>query len=85
MQCLLFLLITLSHPLSLHLSLTIIQKMPPVRVLSLEHVAAVLKDIDIEDILTSQAQAFHAYRYLLFFLCPHPSHTITHNQTITHH
>ncbi|KAK3829448.1 MAG: NAD(P)-binding protein [Linnemannia elongata] len=35
--------------------------MPPVRVLSLEHVAAVLKDIDIEDILTSQAQAFHAY------------------------
>ncbi|KAF9122922.1 hypothetical protein BGW39_009399 [Mortierella sp. 14UC] len=35
--------------------------MPPVRVLSLEHVAAVLKDIDIEDILASQAQAFHAY------------------------
>ncbi|KAG0284442.1 hypothetical protein BGZ96_011192 [Linnemannia gamsii] len=35
--------------------------MPPVRVLSLEHVAAVLKDIDIDDILTSQAQAFHAY------------------------
>ncbi|KAF8935675.1 hypothetical protein BGZ47_009805 [Haplosporangium gracile] len=35
--------------------------MPPVRVLSLEHVAAVLKDINIEDILASQAQAFHAY------------------------
>ncbi|KAG0377612.1 hypothetical protein BGX24_005774 [Mortierella sp. AD032] len=35
--------------------------MPPVRVLSLEHVAAVLKDIDVEDILNSQAKAFHAY------------------------
>ncbi|KAF9903203.1 hypothetical protein EC991_004069 [Linnemannia zychae] len=35
--------------------------MPPVRVLSLDHVAAVLKDIDVEAILTSQAKAFHAY------------------------
>ncbi|KAF9926365.1 hypothetical protein FBU30_004029 [Linnemannia zychae] len=35
--------------------------MPPVRVLSLEHVATVLKDVNVEDILTSQAKAFHAY------------------------
>lgn len=36
--------------------------MPPVRILSFEQVAAVLDRIDKEAILTSQAQAFHAYR-----------------------
>ncbi|KAF9292743.1 hypothetical protein BGZ74_000184 [Mortierella antarctica] len=35
--------------------------MPPVRILSFEQVAAVLDRIDKETILTSQAQAFHAY------------------------
>ncbi|KAF9082573.1 hypothetical protein BGX23_012321 [Mortierella sp. AD031] len=40
--------------------------MPTVRVLSLDHVAAVLKDINIEDILTSQAKAFHAYRQVIY-------------------
>ncbi|KAF9175963.1 hypothetical protein BGX21_005307 [Mortierella sp. AD011] len=35
--------------------------MPPVRVVSLEHVAAILKAIDLEDVLVSQAKAFHAY------------------------
>ncbi|KAG0203622.1 hypothetical protein BGX28_004145 [Mortierella sp. GBA30] len=35
--------------------------MPPVRVLSLAQVAAVLQSLDTEAILTSQASAFHAY------------------------
>lgn len=38
-------------------------KMPPVRILSFEQVATVLDRIDKEAILTSQAQAFHAYRW----------------------
>lgn len=36
--------------------------MPLVRIVSLEQVATVLDSIDMEAILTSQAQAFHAYR-----------------------
>ncbi|KAF9204937.1 hypothetical protein BGZ49_004676 [Haplosporangium sp. Z 27] len=35
--------------------------MPPVRVVSLEQVTSILKDINLEDVLTSQAKAFHAY------------------------
>ncbi|KAF9948958.1 hypothetical protein BGZ72_009173 [Mortierella alpina] len=35
--------------------------MPPVRVLSLDQVAAVLSSLDHEDLLTSQARAFHSY------------------------
>ncbi|KAI1321737.1 hypothetical protein EDD11_000013 [Mortierella claussenii] len=35
--------------------------MSPVRIVSLDNVATILKDIDLEDILTSQAKAFHAY------------------------
>ncbi|KAF9581915.1 hypothetical protein BGW38_000898 [Lunasporangiospora selenospora] len=36
--------------------------MPPVRVLSLDQVATVLNRVDAEDVLVSQAAAFHAYR-----------------------
>ncbi|KAF9275685.1 hypothetical protein BGZ68_010593 [Mortierella alpina] len=35
--------------------------MPPVRVLSLDQVASILSSLDDEELLTSQASAFHAY------------------------
>ncbi|KAG0305051.1 hypothetical protein BGZ98_004643 [Dissophora globulifera] len=35
--------------------------MPAIRVLSFDHVAAILDGININDVLTSQAKAFHAY------------------------
>ncbi|KAG0260892.1 hypothetical protein BG011_001546 [Mortierella polycephala] len=35
--------------------------MPPVRVLSLDNVATILKNLDVEDVLANQAKAFNAY------------------------